>query len=86
MQITWNISNWSIYYIKFQPVPHREHKCPQFKAEPINILGAMKDIYSDNIMKHIHILRGKNEEFLKVQSGGTDSYHYILEGKSQNSC
>jgi len=66
-QRTWNISNWSRYYIKFQPVPHREHKCPQFKAEPINVLGVIKDIYSENTTKHINILRGsKMRNFVRL--------------------
>jgi hypothetical protein len=85
MQGTWNISNWSRYYIKFQPVPHGEHKCPQFKVEPINVSGTTKDIYSDNTTKYINTLRRKNAEFLKAKSEGTDSYSYILEGKSENS-
>jgi len=71
--------------MKFQSLPHREHKCPQFKVGPINVSGRMKDIYSDSPTKHINNLRGKNAEFLKFKSEDTDSYSYILEGKSQNS-
>jgi hypothetical protein len=66
MQGTWKISNWSRYYIKFQPVPHRGHKCPQFKVLAINVTGTTKDIYSDNTTKHKILYEGKMRNFLRL--------------------
>jgi hypothetical protein len=36
-------------------------------------------VYSENHIKHINTMCGKNAEFLNVKAGGTYSYHCALK-------
>jgi hypothetical protein len=81
----WNINALKPKLIKkkFKNSVRTAKKTQHFTITKINWLTLFKEIiavYSENHIKPMNALSGKNVELLNIKEGGTYSYHWALKG------